>query len=160
MDVGEREPVGQDADLNLPGFFPYRLALLAETVSHSMAQLYADRFEMTRHEWRIVAALGNRKRLAGRDVGRLTTLDKMQVSRALSGLEERGLVTRIADPLDRRNHILALTPAGRSLYQKVVPLVRAREEYILSALNEGEAKALDGIMTKLQARTEDLLRRG
>lgn len=151
---------GPDGDLDLSTFFPYRLAILAESVSHTMAQLYADRFDLTRQEWRILAALGSRKRLAGRDVARQTGLDKMQVSRALARLDERGLVSSAPDPDDRRNLILAITPAGRALFQKIVPLVRAREAFILSALTPAEAGALDAIMTKVQDRAEDLLKRG
>ncbi|HRJ68053.1 MAG TPA: MarR family transcriptional regulator [Beijerinckiaceae bacterium] len=151
---------GGDGTLDLTRFFPYRLAILAEAVSQTMAQLYADRFDLTRQEWRIVAALGNRKRMAGRDVGRLSALDKMQVSRALARLEGRGMIDRAPDPDDRRNQVLSLTAEGRALYQKIVPLVQAREEYILSALSPEEVRTLNALMTRVQARAEEMLRRG
>ena len=44
-------------NLKLQSFFPYQLAVLAETVSRAMAQVYAERFELSRDEWRVVAAL-------------------------------------------------------------------------------------------------------
>ena len=36
--------------MELESFFPYRLALLADAVSRSMAQVYAERFDLTREE--------------------------------------------------------------------------------------------------------------
>ncbi len=148
------------AALDLQTYFPYRLAILAEEVSRTVAQLYSDRFDLTRPEWRILAALGNRREVAAKTVGRSSALDKMQVSRAVARLEKRGLVDRHEDAADRRNQILRLTPAGRALYRKIVPLALAREAYILSALESDEVAALDRIMTKLLAQARGLESRG
>jgi DNA-binding MarR family transcriptional regulator len=150
----------EPAVLDLQAYFPYRLAILAEEVSRTVAQLYTDRFDLTRPEWRILAALGNRREVAAKTVGRASALDKMQVSRAVARLEKRGLIDRHEDPEDRRNQILRLTPAGRTLYRKIVPLALAREAYVLSALGAEELNALDRIMTKLLAQARGLESRG
>ena len=54
----------------------------------------------------------------------MTTLDKMQISRALTRMERDGLLEREPDPADRRNLIVRLLPAGRALYRKIVPMAR------------------------------------
>ncbi|MDU0959595.1 MAG: MarR family transcriptional regulator, partial [Bradyrhizobium sp.] len=43
----------KDHNLKLQEYFPYRLARLAEQVSLAVAEVYADRFALSRQEWRI-----------------------------------------------------------------------------------------------------------
>jgi len=149
-----------DSILDLQRFFPYRLAVLAEDVSRTVAQLYADRFDLTRQEWRVLAAVAANRRMAAKDIAEYSTLDKMSVSRAVAALEAKALISREEDPADRRNKLLALTPSGRALYQKIVPLVRAREAYLLEALSPAEREMLDGVLDKLTSRARGLRQRG
>lgn len=153
-------PARDDATLDLAGFFPYRLAILANEVSHCLAQLYADRFALTRQEWRILAVLGQHRQISGAAAARTTGLDKMQVSRAVARLERDGLIGREADPQDRRNHLLHLTAEGRALYRRIAPLALARERYLLDALEPAERDALAAIMAKLLAQARELQSRG
>jgi hypothetical protein len=44
-------------------------------------------------------AVGSRSETATKDIGRLTTLGKIKVSRAVRGLEARGIVSRISESL-------------------------------------------------------------
>ncbi|MDR3467240.1 MAG: MarR family transcriptional regulator [Xanthobacteraceae bacterium] len=149
-----------DGVLDLQRFFPYRLAVLAEEVSRTVAQLYADRFDMTRQEWRVLAAVAANRQMAAKEIAEYSTLDKMSVSRAVAALEAKALISREEDPADRRNKLLTLTPSGRAMYQKIVPLVRAREDYLLGALSPTERDMLDDILNKLTSRARDLRQRG
>ena len=152
-------PAGDDG-FALARFFPYRLAVLAERVSLAVSQLYSDRFDLSRAEWRVLAALGANRTMAAKDLGPYSTLDKMQVSRAVARLEQAGLIAREEDAADRRAKILRLPPAGRSLHQKIVPLVRAREDYILGGLDAAERAALDRTLREIEARADGLIARG
>jgi DNA-binding MarR family transcriptional regulator len=109
---------------------------------------------------RLLAALGVNRKMAARDLGPYSELDKMQVSRAVQRLEDAGYIERHEDTDDRRSKVLQLTAAGRALYQKIWPLVLAREEYILSALEPGERSILARVMEKVQRRAEELIQRG
>jgi DNA-binding MarR family transcriptional regulator len=144
----------------LTDFFPYRLAILADRVSLAVSQVYADRYNLTRNEWRVLAALGDNRQMSAKDVGPYSTLDKMQVSRAVAGLEQAGYLMREDDAHDRRARILRLTAAGTALYQKLAPLVAARESYILEALDSDDRARLDRYMSDILARTEGLISRG
>lgn len=141
--------------LDLEEFFPYRLAILAEEVSEAVAQLYSAPFDLTRQEWRVLASLGNRRQMAAKQAGRVCALDKMQVSRATQQLEARGLISRAADPADRRNNILTITPRGEALYTQIVPLALDQQDRLLAALNPAERDSLTRLMDKVltQART-------
>src|SRR5262245_40424445 len=94
--------------MELRTFFPYRLARLAEVVSQATAQVYAERFGLTRDEWRIVAALAGQNTMKTTRIAETSTLDKMRVSRALARLEKDGLVAREPDPEDGRAWLVTL----------------------------------------------------
>lgn len=142
--------------MRLQQFLPYRLAVLAEAVSRSMAAVYHQRFELSRDEWRLLAALGETGRVQAAEAAQVTTLDKMQASRALRSLASRGLVDRHPDETDRRHVIVQLLPAGRALLRQVQPMVLAREAYLLEALDDEERAVLDRALAKLLQRAKAL----
>jgi DNA-binding MarR family transcriptional regulator len=148
------------ASFDLTKFLPYRLAVLADDVSETIAQVYVDRFNLTRSEWRILVWLGKHREMQAKDLGPSAGLDKMQMSRALVQLQDKRLVSVMRDPRDRRGNIVQLTKPGRALYDKITPLALAREDFLLGALTRDEIVALDAIITKLRRQAIDLKTRG
>jgi len=146
--------------MNLQVFLPYRLAVVSEAVSRSLAAVYAERFNLSRDEWRVLAALALRNDIKSTELAALTTLDKMQVSRALTRMERDGLLEREPDPSDRRNLLVRLLPAGRALYRKIVPMARAREAYLLESLDPQERATLSSALDKLLERARQLQQQG
>jgi DNA-binding MarR family transcriptional regulator len=146
--------------MQLQQFLPYRLAVLAEAVSRSMAAVYRQRFDLSRDEWRLLAALAESGRIQAAEAAQTTTLDKMQASRALRSLESRGLVARQTDESDRRHVIVQLLPAGRTLLRQLAPMVLAREAYLLEALDADERAVLDRALAKLLQRARALQQQG
>jgi DNA-binding MarR family transcriptional regulator len=137
--------------MDLSRFMPYRLAVAAETVSRALAAVYAERFGLTRDEWRVIAQLADVKELKATDLGQRTSLPKMQVSRAATRLEQDGLIARQADPNDRRNLVMRLTPAGRALYRRLEPVVLERERDLLATLAQAERAAFEAALTQIEA---------
>jgi DNA-binding MarR family transcriptional regulator len=80
-----------------------------------------------------------------------TGRDKTRLIRNLDGLEDRGLVTRTADPADRRNRIVSLTPAGRRLVGSCRERIRAMEEELLADLTAAERAGLERALVRLTA---------
>lgn len=151
-------PPAADADqrLDLRSFLPYRLSILQLAVSRSLARIYATQFNLSRYEWRALAVLAQEAPLTAVALAERTSMDKVQVSRAVARLIAAGRVARETDPKDRRRAPLRLTPAGRALYRRIVPLAKARERQLTSALTPAEQRALDRIIEKLHRRAEDL----
>ena len=149
-----------DKDMNLLKFFPYRVARLADAVSRAVAPVYAERFGLSRDEWRVLAALAEENQMKTTDLIAHTTLDKMQVSRALARMESAALIERAPDPEDGRARIVRPTGAARKLYQKIVPMVQAREAFLLEALTPQEREVLLGAMDKVMERALQLERQG
>ncbi|MFN2562975.1 MAG: MarR family winged helix-turn-helix transcriptional regulator [Jatrophihabitans sp.] len=57
-------------------------------------------------------------------------------------LLDRGLIERHRDPADRRRLVIALTPAGRRLLDRLRPQVSALQSRMLSPLSEDQATEL------------------
>jgi DNA-binding MarR family transcriptional regulator len=140
----------------LEQFLPYRLNVLATVVSNALAQIYAERFGLTIPGWRIVATLGQYGVRTARDIALHSVMHKSTVSRAVSALEERGLVARRPNRDDRREELLELTPAGRQVYEALTPEALAFEEGLLSVLTPAEQEAFLALVGKLDQRARAL----
>lgn len=142
--------------MELASFLPYRFAVLTHNISRSIASVYSSRFHISIQEWRIIANLGERQPLSANEIGSHVNLDKVQMSRALNKLIDKGLVLRTLDKLDKRKSSLKLSRKGSSLYKKIVPIALERERQLLTVLNREERAQLDTILGKLEQRVQKL----
>jgi DNA-binding MarR family transcriptional regulator len=79
-------------------------------------------------------------------------MDKAKVSRAVAGLAGRRLLRHVAHKGDRRLDPLALTPAGRAVFEAIVPRARALEADLAAALPEDARAALEAGLRAIAAR--------
>ena len=144
-------PAARDrAPLQLEHFLPYRLSILSNTISQSIANDYQQRFDLGMTEWRVMAVMARFDGLSAREVAERTAMDKVAVSRALARLVRDGRVHRSTHDNDKRRSVLRLTPRGWSIHDVVAPMARAREREVLQKLSEAEQAWLDRILDKLQ----------
>lgn len=139
----------KNAEIELDLFLPYRLSVLTNRVSRALADYYADTFDLTIPEWRVMAVLGRYPGLSAAEVAEKTAMDKVAVSRAVSRLVKSGRVIRTTDTADQRRAVLRFSAKGKSVYRKIAPTAVAYESALLNALSARERKALDAILTKL-----------
>ncbi len=123
-------------------FFPYRLAVAAEAFSRQLVEVYGRKYGLSREEWRLLFLLDDVESLDSLEVAQRTSLDKVQVSRAASKLEEKGLITREVPSNDRRLRRYAVTAEGRSRFRKAFEEVELRAEEILGAISADERASL------------------
>jgi DNA-binding MarR family transcriptional regulator len=135
--------------LRLAEFLPYRLSVLANMISSTLAHSYADQFGVSIPQWRVMAVLGDDPGLSANELVERTRMDKVSVSRAVSGLASAGRVLRRTDPTDRRRSVLRLSASGRSIYEKIVPLARRYEKELLARLEPAERRTLNALITHL-----------
>ena len=147
--AGRREVRGGEAVVVLERFLPYRLNVLASLTSQALAQIYAERFDLTIPGWRVLATLGQYGFRTARDIAAHGVMHKSTVSRATSQLEARGLVRRRPNREDRREELLELTEAGQEVYQAVVPEALAFEARLMSVLSPTEQGVLMAMIDKL-----------
>ncbi len=135
--------------LNLDRFLPYRLNRLAHNVGSSLATIYADAYGINRSQWRVMALLGQHERLTAKQICAMTYMDKVKVSRAVSGLVDLEHLQTTPDKNDKRAVLLSFSPQGRCLFEDMVPKVQRWEDDFLSKLSKDEVAQLAHIIDKL-----------
>lgn len=142
--------------LELEGFLPYRLNVLAETVSQSLAGIYRRRYAISVPEWRIMATLGQFGTMTAKDIGEHSHMHKTKVSRAVASLEHRDFLRRTANTRDMRESFLELTDKGMGAYRKLVPEARRFIEALVAPLDQADRQVFDRVLDQLARRATEL----
>lgn len=145
-----------ESTLDLEEFLPYRLSVLSNLISASIAEAYSRRYGMSISEWRVMAVLGRFPGLSAAEVADRTAMDKVAVSRAVGRLIDSGRARRETDPQDRRRSVLDLTAEGRRIYLRITPVLLRYERELLDTLPASERRHLVDLLRKLQARARRL----
>lgn len=128
--------------MKLEAFFPYRIAVTAEAFSRQLVAVYGRTHGLSREEWRLLFLLEDAGKLDSLQLAQRTSLDKVQVSRAATRLEAKGLITRSVLGSDRRLRDYRITLAGEALFTRVFGEVEARAQEILNAMPADDRAAL------------------
>lgn len=147
---------GMTGELALEHFLPYRLSVLSNRVSQTIATSYRDRFGLSVTEWRVIAVLGRTPKLSASEVVERTAMDKVAISRAVAALLERGLLLRAVDRDDRRRSVLTLSRKGASVHAQVAPLALTFEARLLAALEPAMRDALPQVLDALNRAIDSL----
>ncbi len=139
-------------ELKLENFMPYRLSVLSNTISTTVARAYDKRFKVSIPEWRVIAILGRFPGLSAVEVAERTMMDKVAVSRAVTKLIKKGRIDREFADADKRRSILNLSEDGKKLHDEIAELALAFERDLLEGLSEEELEQLNKIMERLMAR--------
>jgi DNA-binding MarR family transcriptional regulator len=134
----------------------YRLGRLYATAGAMTLRVCEGEFGIARREWRLLAVLGEAGEageaggLQPSKLATLAELDRARTSRALAGLQAKGLVERRAIASDRRLARVALTPQGRELHARLLPRVAAINGAMLSGLGDDQLAQLNNLLDALQ----------
>lgn len=140
--------MSEDA-LLLADFLPYKLAVLSNRISRSIADSYEERFQLSLPEWRVMAVLGEEPDLSAGQVADRTAMDKVAVSRTVSKLLASGRIERHFADDDRRRSVLALSETGLAIYKEVIPSALGYEAKLLEQFSEAEKVQLNSLLEKL-----------
>lgn len=121
-------------EFDLAGFLPFRMAVAARKLSEGLARRYRKDFGISVAEWRVLVHLAQSGNVSVRDIEGQVMMEKSKVSRAASRLERDGLITKTINAADRRLLHLSLTPKGRDLMARLLPLAMDYQKEIAAYL--------------------------
>ena len=147
---------GDGAPLKLEEFLPYRLNVVANLVSQALSRIYAERYNIGVPEWRVLVTLGQYGMMTGKAIGTHSHMHKTKVSRAVALLEKRKLVARRANRADLRESFLALTPAGRAMYDDLAPIALEFAQRLSEVIDPADRAAFERAVDRLTERSAKL----
>jgi DNA-binding MarR family transcriptional regulator len=144
----------------LERFFTYRLNTLAKLNDMATHAVYMAEVGLGLSEARTLSSIGSFPQLTVNQLAFEANLDKGQASRAAQSLVDKGLVQKVASPLDGRSVFLALTPSGKTLWRKVMAQVQRRNHALTSCLSEQEYQQLLDMFERMLAQAKAADRSG
>lgn len=108
--------------------------------------------ELTPSQTAALATVGSHGPLTPSELAELERIRRPTATRVLGLLEERGLIVRQPDPLDRRSALVSVTPEGRKLLRQLRTRKTAYLARLLADLDPRELETLDAaavIMARL-----------
>jgi len=143
-------------DFNLSSFFPYLVRVYYRAVSESVSSVYSSIYNLSVSEWRTMAVLGPDHALSASEIVERSSMDKVNVSRAIKGLRNAGYLKRDIDGDDRRRAVLRLTESGTEIFHALVPKVAEVEQQLLKGLSQDDREALIHLMGKVKNNADSL----
>ena len=105
-------------------------------------------FELTNGQFSLLMSLNRPKPPPMGPVASLLAMDRTTLTAALKPLERRGLVKVSQDPSDRRSRVLALTPRGKNLLARALPVWQRTHNQVERLIPDGTP---DELRNSLQA---------
>lgn len=135
-----------------------RIVSLLDLLRRSGALANRREFGLSDVEWRIMAQVGEHQPLSLNGLSDLSSLDRGQLSRAVTTMVQRGLLDRRRKPGGPAVAI-TLTEEGTALYGRMIDLAAARNTFLVGDLPIEEVERLSGVLVRLRERAVILLER-
>lgn len=136
---------------NVRDLLMYRIARLATIGDRTGQARISAQFGLNLGEWRALSVVCA---FAPVTLARLADelyLDKGQLSRSISDLIDRGLVSHSSSPQDRRQTLFALTAEGRRLHDRILAFAIERNATYMQGLSGAERAQLLRLLDKVMA---------
>ncbi|GAA0281578.1 MarR family winged helix-turn-helix transcriptional regulator [Alteraurantiacibacter aestuarii] len=113
-------------------------------------------FDLSEVQWRIMSNLGQHAPLSLNGLAELLILDCGQLSRAVKGMVERGLLTRTRKPGGPEIEI-DMTDKGRELYGRMVERAVSRDARLLKGIDPADIAVVSRVISHMIAEAETIL---
>jgi DNA-binding MarR family transcriptional regulator len=130
--------VNDRAHLDLGNYLPYLLNRVGFALVESFTADALKDHGLSIDMWRVMAALSNNGGQRQVDLSDMTSIDASTLSRLVSRLVRIGLVTRSRSETSNREVVVALSPKGRALVQKLIPIAVGLERKASAGLTAKE----------------------
>jgi MarR family transcriptional regulator, transcriptional regulator for hemolysin len=127
--------------------FFYFSQILARRTRAINAQLRPYGLDYPR--WRVLAVLQEHPGATMGQLADLTSVDRTTLTRTLGLMEEARLVARQERESDRRSLVISLTPKGRRMFARILPLTLAETDRALTGFSSTEIGALRDRLKKI-----------
>jgi DNA-binding MarR family transcriptional regulator len=106
-------------------------------------------------EWRVLWDLAEAGPLTVTEMATIQRTDHALISRNIPAMIEKGYVTTTAGTDDRRTSLVALTPAGQSVFEDTSTTMTQRRTALANAFSEAELDTFLGLIDRFERTVAD-----
>jgi DNA-binding MarR family transcriptional regulator len=140
----------------LAGLISMRMVVLFAMMRRSMIVTQRRDFDLSETEWRILSTLGAFAPLSLNGLADRLAQDRGQLSRAVTAMVRRGLVSRSRKPGGPEVDI-ALTASGDALHDQMVERAFARDTFLTEGIDPEELGVAKRVVNQMIDRAGKLL---
>ena len=134
-----------------------RIHRVAELLDQELRPVFA-RAHLANGDFDVLASLrraGAPYKLTPTELAGTTMVTSGAVTKRVDRLVKQGLVERTVSETDGRGRVIALTPEGKRVQERLHPLHLANEERLVAVLDDDERRRLGELLSKLLLSLED-----
>ncbi len=109
----------------------------------------ANGFDITPEQWGVLNCLWEEDGQTQTEIAERILKDKTNLTRMLDVMEREELVERHPHERDRRSYRIYLTPKGKNLKEKLIPIAMGINEASIQGLSAKERKVFMGLMNTI-----------
>jgi DNA-binding MarR family transcriptional regulator len=129
-------------------YLPALLAQASQLISSEFHKIVA-RNGFTVSEWRVLASLADGEPVTIGQLAQTAVTKQPTVTRLLDRMAAKGQVERLAHDSDRRITLVRITPVGKRLVSKLIPLAREHEQRVLEPFGLQRAEDLKSTLRRM-----------
>ena len=141
--------MSESPHLDLGNFLPYLLNRVGFALVESFTADALRKDGLSIDMWRVLAALSNNGGQRQVDLSDMTSIDVSTMSRLVSRLVRLGLVTRSRSRTSNREVVVALSPKGRALVRRLIPIAHALERKASAGLTAKELAVMKNLLGRM-----------
>ena len=111
-------------------------------------------------EWRALAALYARQRCTMSELADLASIDRTTLTRTVDRMQDAGWLARLEDAQDMRVTRLALTAAGKRMFERIWPEVQRLNDLALAGLPKSAIAELHRTLEHMRANLDAYVAEG
>ncbi len=89
------------------------------------------------------------------ELAELATIDRTTLTRTVDRMQDAGWLARLADSADARITRLALTAAGKRMFERVWPEVQRLNDLALAGLSASQIESLRRILNQMRTNLDE-----
>lgn len=138
-----------DARYSIEVAAPYLMSRIVNRLNQRLVAALKT-LGLTFRHWRVLAFLAAAERRTIAELAQYTVTPHSTLSRFLDRMERAGLVRRAESAHDLRAIELRLTPRGRALYERILPLALEINAQLLAGFSAAERAQLERLLARMR----------
>lgn len=139
-----------------PRSLGYKIKLLAQ-INHRRLQSILLPYGLTPFHWLVLRCLWRDNGLPVSEITERLQEAGGTMTGVLDRMEERGLIARVKDPVDRRIWRIFLTKKGQELEVELMPLVERGRKRLTKGINQKDLVVFERVMDQLMDNCKTIL---